>query len=200
MNLTNDRFVTKLFIPNQKKHLMEDLKTKPDNHQFVGVAGLDKLVLEVDSLISVPDIYYRLEATIQDPTSTSIDYANLLSSDTDMCARLLRMANSAFYSFPVAIDKVDRAINLVGLRQIRELVLATSIMQGFDQQVSSVIDIRQFWRHSIAVAVVGRAIMRTAGLSGADDCYVPGLLHDIGKLVVMLFLPEIHAQLVSRQQ
>ena len=155
---------------------MQELQTPLDNEPLAVNIGLDTLIQKVDSLISVPDIYYRLEAAIENPAATADDYARILSADTDLCARLLRIANSAFYSFPVAIDKVERAINLVGLRQIRELVLVTSIMQGFDQQASSTIDIRQFWRHSIAVAVVARAILRAAGLSGSDKCYVPGFI------------------------
>ena len=60
--------------------------------------GLESLVAEVNKLVSLPDIYYRLEETIVDPTSTMEVIANLLRSDPDLCARMLRMANSAFYS------------------------------------------------------------------------------------------------------
>ena len=97
-----------------------------------GAGGLELLVVEVDKLVSLPDIYYRLEETIVDPTSTMEVIANLLRSDPDLCARMLRMANSAFYSFPTRIETIERAVGTIGLRQIRELVLVTAVVKAFE--------------------------------------------------------------------
>jgi HD-like signal output (HDOD) protein len=79
-------------------------------------------VSEVTQLISLPDIYYRLEAALENPSSTLEDFSSLLAADPDLCARLLSMANSAFYSFPSKIDTIDRAVSTIGLSQIREVV------------------------------------------------------------------------------
>ena len=91
-----------------------------------GLQGLEILIQEVDKLVSLPDIYYRLEEAIVDPSATTDKIAELLRSDPDLCARMLRMANSAFYSFPTKIETIERAVSTIGLRQIRELVLVTS--------------------------------------------------------------------------
>lgn len=107
------------------------INTQLDLSEINGQPGLDLLVCEVDKLVSLPDIYYRLESAIESPSSTVDDFAKLLGSDPDLCARLLSLANSAFYSFPATIETIDRAISTIGLRQIRELVLVTTVLKMF---------------------------------------------------------------------
>jgi HD-like signal output (HDOD) protein len=75
--------------------------------QISGLSSLNCLVSDATKLISLPDIYYRLEVAIESPSSTIADFSNLLASDPNLCARLLSMANSAFYSFPAKIDTID---------------------------------------------------------------------------------------------
>ena len=110
-----------------------------------GGGGLELLVVEVDKLVSLPDIYYRLEETIVDPTSTMEVIANLLRSDPDLCARMLRMANSAFYSFPTRIETIERAVGTIGLRQIRELVLITAVVKAFEGIPPGTVNMETFW-------------------------------------------------------
>ncbi len=84
-----------------------------DISKISGLSNLDFLVAEVDKLVSLPDIYYRLESAIENPASTVEDFSRLLGSDTDLCARLLKLANSAFYSFPAKVETIDRAVGMV---------------------------------------------------------------------------------------
>ena len=80
-----------------------------------GGDGLESLIVEVDKLVSLPDIYYRLEETIVDPASTMEVISNLLRSDPDLCALILRMANSAFYSFPTRVETIERAVSTISV-------------------------------------------------------------------------------------
>lgn len=123
-----------------------------------GDAGLEALVEGVDKLVSLPDIYYRLEESIVDPTSTVVVVANLLRCDPDLCARMLRMANSAFYSFPTEIETIERAVSTIGLRQIRELVLVTSIVKAFEGIPPGTVNMETFWEHSLAVGIMAREL------------------------------------------
>ena len=163
-----------------------------------GDAGLEKLVGEVDKLVSLPDIYYRLEESIVDPTSTVEDVAGLLRCDADLCARMLRMANSAFYSFPTRIETIERAVSTIGLRQIRELVLVTSVVKAFDGIPPGTVNMSTFWEHSLAVGIMSRELGQFAGLPNADGFYIPGILHDIGRLVMYLKLPGLTSELLQR--
>ncbi|NNE63667.1 MAG: HDOD domain-containing protein [Gammaproteobacteria bacterium] len=166
--------------------------------EFDGLDGLQTLVVDVNKLVSLPDIYYRLESALESPASTMNDFATLLSSDPDLCARLLRMANSAFYSFPAKIETIDRAISTIGMRQIRELVLVTSVMEMFEGVTIPLVNMRSFWEHSVAVGVCSRAIAQYAGLGQSDRYYIPGLLHDIGRLVLFMKLPAFISELMQQ--
>ncbi len=165
-----------------------------------GTIGLNLLVEEVDKLVSLPDIYYRLEEVIVNPSSTTDSIAVLLRSDPDLCARMLRMANSAFYSFPTKIDTIERAVSTIGLRQIRELVLVTSVVKAFEGFHSGQVKMATFWEHSIAVGIMAREIGQHAGIPSASGFYIPGLLHDLGRLVMYLKLPGLMHDLLSQRE
>jgi len=164
-----------------------------------GITGLHLLVEEVDKLVSLPDIYYRLEELIVDPKSTTDSIAGLLHSDPDLCARMLRMANSAFYSFPTRIESIERAVSTIGLRQIRELVLVTAVIQAFEGIPSGKVNMASFWEHSVAVGIMSREIGQSAGIPGAQSYYIPGLLHDLGRLVMYLKLPSLMSNLLEKR-
>ena len=161
---------------------------------------LEQLVEQVDRLVSLPDVYYRLEALIERPDSSLDDIARLLSTEPDLCARLLRLANSAFYSFPSRIESIGRAVQIIGMRQIRELVLATSIANAFSQAPLGMIDMRSFWRHSVATGVMAKCIGLQAHRRQPERYYVAGLLHDIGRLAFFLKLPGLMSELLLQRE
>jgi len=165
-----------------------------------GLHGLEMLIVEVDKLVSLPDIYYRLEEAIVDPSSTTDKIAELLRSDPDLCARMLRMANSAFYSFPTRIETIERAVSTIGLRQIRELVLVTSVVKAFEGIPPGSVNMTTFWEHSVAVAIMARELGAQLRIPNADGFYIPGLLHDIGRLVMYLKLPGLMRDLLQQRQ
>jgi HD-like signal output (HDOD) protein len=164
-----------------------------------GTIGLHLLVEEIDKLVSLPDIYYRLEELIVDPNSTTDSIANLLRTDPDLCARMLRMANSAFYSFPTRIESIERAVSTIGLRQIRELVLVTAVIKAFDGIPPAKVNMASFWEHSVAVGIMSSEIGQAAGIPSAQSYYIPGLLHDLGRLVMYLQLPGLMNDLLERR-
>ncbi len=167
---------------------------------FGGLSNIDLLVSEVDKLVSLPDVYYRLEALIEHPTSTVTDFSDVLASDPDLCARLLSLANSAFYSFPASIETVDKAVQIIGVRQVRELVLATSIIKVFDKMPLGMINMKSFWEHSVAVGVLAKSIGQYCNISQPERFYVAGLLHDIGRLVFYIKMPGLmHELLIQRE-
>ncbi|MFV2033249.1 MAG: HDOD domain-containing protein [Gammaproteobacteria bacterium] len=165
-----------------------------------GQSGLDLLVSKIDKLVSLPDIYYRLETAIESPASTVDDLARLLGSDPDLCARLLSLANSVFYSFPAKIETIDRAVSTIGLRQIRELVLVTSVMKMFTGIPIKAVSMSSFWEHSVAVGVLAKSIAQYLGQSQAERYYITGLLHDIGRLVLYLKLPDLMSDLLAKSE
>ena len=164
------------------------------------MSNIDHLVSDVTKLVSLPDVYYRLEALIEQPTSTMDDFARTLATEPDICARLLSLANSAFYSFPASIESINKAVQIIGIRQIRELVLATSVIRMFNQVPLGMVNMKLFWEHSVAVGVFAKAIGQYCHQTQSERFYVAGLLHDLGRLLFYLKLPGLmHDLLLQRE-
>ncbi len=160
--------------------------------------SVGELVDSVQQLVSLPEVYYRLEAVIDDPDSCVDDLAAIIASDPDLTLRLLALVNSSLFAFPAQIDTVSRAVALIGTRQLRDLALATLVVRRFSGLPLGSIDMEAFWRHSLGVAVVARSIASWRREHNVERFYVLGLLHDVGRLVLLLKQPQAMAELLQR--
>ncbi len=151
----------------------------------------EKLIEKTKDIASLPAIYNEIVEVVYHPRSSSNDVANVISSDTGLTARLLRIVNSAFYGFAARIETVSRAIVVVGTNELCELALATSVMKMFDEALRDVIDMRMFWRHSLCCGAVARILARHRREANLERYFVMGLLHDIGRLVIFVQIPEL---------
>lgn len=142
-------------------------------------------------LISLPDIYLRLRAVLDDPEFSMSDVADVVSKDPGMAARLLRLVNSAFFGLATKIETVTRATSLLGTQQVHDLVLATSVADTFDGMSSQVMDMHRFWRRSVHCGVLSRSLANECNVLDSERLFVAGLLRDIGHLVMYQTLPEL---------
>lgn len=138
------------------------------------------------TVASPPLIYERLVQVINDPRSGAADIALVISEDSGLTARLLKIVNSALFSFPRRIETVSQAVTVVGTSQIRELALATSVISMFDGIPTDVVDMRSFWHHSLACGVTARVAAGHRREDNVERFFVAGLLHDIGRLVLFM--------------
>ncbi|MFN2349570.1 MAG: HDOD domain-containing protein [Thioalkalivibrio sp.] len=148
------------------------------------------LIREHLQLASLPDVYHRIEEVVNDPASSFNAMAQLIELDPALTAQILRLANSSLYSFPYKIQSVSRAVSIIGTQQLRDLVLAATVIRFFNQIPLGQVNMEEFWRHSIACAVVSRAIATFRREPNVERFYVCGLLHDLGRLIIFLHLQE----------
>lgn len=141
-------------------------------------------------LSSPPLIYQRLMEVIDHPRGGSADVAKVVLDDMALTARLLKVVNSAFFSFPRPVETVSQAITVVGTSQIRDLALATSVVALFDDVPEDLIDMEGFWRHSLACGVGARALAGLRREGNVERFFVAGLLHDLGKLLLYQRCPD----------
>ncbi len=159
---------------------------------------LDTLVTRTLELASLPDIAARAMQLINDPLSSASDLGELISEDPALTARLLRIANSAFYGFPSRIDTVSRAITVVGTLELLDLILAMVVMERFAGLPVELVDMETFWSHSLHVALLSRLIATRKRAPGREHYFIAGLLHDIGTLVLCMQLPEPMREILER--
>ena len=159
---------------------------------------VEHIIGSVDRLPTLPIIYTKLTNLLQSPNATAKMISDVISDDQAIAVRVLNLVNSAFYSLPQKIGNLKHAIVILGLNQIRNLVLVTSTIKMFKEIKSdSSFDMQKFWKHSIGCAVAARVLAETAYLKSPDDVFTGGLLHDIGKLVHAIYLKEDFAAVID---
>jgi len=154
-------------------------------------------LLQEAKLVSLPDVYVRLKAVLDDPDSNLADVADVVGSDPAMTARLLRLVNSAYFGLATEIDTVSRAVSLLGTQEVHDLVLGVSVAQTFDGMSNEVMDVYEFWRRSVACAITSRALAEVCNVLDSERLFVTGLLHDIGHLLMYQFAPKEAQQAIE---
>ncbi len=150
----------------------------------------ETIVLRVSKIASLPEVYFKIEQTINAPNCSNKMLAAIIEEDLGLTARLLRLANSAFYNFAAKIETVNQAITVLGTQQLRDLALACSVLKAFSGVSSDYVDMEQFWRHSIACGLAARLLASQRLEGNVERYFVAGLLHDIGRLVLLMELPN----------
>lgn len=152
-------------------------------------AKIAELVKGAGELVTLPDVFVRINQLVEDPDSTTADIAKAVSQDPAFTVRLLRIANSPFYGFSSTIETVSRAVTLIGTSQVRNLALSTSVARTFAGLPNELVSMENFWHHSLYCALIARILARRMGMD-AEALFTAGLLHDIGELVIFNRLPE----------
>ncbi|MEJ2659310.1 MAG: HDOD domain-containing protein [Desulfobacteraceae bacterium] len=141
-------------------------------------------------LPEAPTIISELNDVIADPFATSNDVAQVVNKSPSLAALLLKIVNSAYYGFPSRIDRISRAVTIIGTKEISGLALGICVMRSFNDIPAEVIDMQAFIRHSLACGMVARILGALKNMEQTEQLFVSGLLHDIGKLIVFKYLPE----------
>ncbi|NTV96478.1 MAG: HDOD domain-containing protein [Thiobacillus sp.] len=157
----------------------------------------EDLVRDISGLVTLPDVYIRINRLIEDPNSSSADIARAVSQDAAFTAKLLKLANSALYNFSAAVDTVSKAVTIIGTSQVRNLALSLSVASSFEGLPNDLVTPRNFWKHSLLCALAARELGKLARRCDPDALFTAGLLHDLGELIIFNRLPEqAHAALL----
>jgi putative nucleotidyltransferase with HDIG domain len=150
---------------------------------------LERLLESLGDLPSSPAIVSAVIGMASDLNTNLTELGKVLSADQGLTAKVLRLSNSSFYGRSKQIGTIDEAIMTLGYYTLRSLVVASSTHSIFKQK-----DITRFlpvlWDHSLAAAVSARLLGRQLRHPQTEEAFIGGLLHDVGKLVLMQKLPE----------
>lgn len=139
---------------------------------------------------SLPSIFYQLNEAVEDPDTSFAEIGQIISGDPGLSARLLKIVNSAYFGFSSKIETITHAVTVVGMMQLRDLVLATVIIGQFKGISKTDIEMKSFWLHSIASGLAARVIAIYRKEPNPERFYVIGLMHDIGRLLLFLNTPD----------
>lgn len=149
------------------------------------------LVSDVQGLVTPPHVFLKVTELMRSPDSSAKDFEVVISVDPNLSARLLRIANSSFYSFASRVDTISRAVAVLGMRDLYALVTAVSAVKSFSKIASDLVNMDTFWRHSIMTGLLARNLANRCNVLNGERLFVVGLLHDIGSLVLFNRLPDL---------
>lgn len=153
-----------------------------------------KKIEQIENLPTLPEVANKLLKIINDPTTTAVDVANLISRDLSLTSKVLRLANSAFYGIPRTVTTVQNAVVILGLKVINTMVFSITVVKMFPGDGrNELFSRKKFWAHALACAVLARQLalrMRKFTLFDPEECFCAGLIHDIGRVVLDQFFHE----------
>ena len=179
------------FQRHQKEHIKFQLNESMDDSTKLNIRSrIEKLNIK---LPEIPSIVNELNDKTADPFASANDIAEIVDKSPSLTAILLRIVNSAFYSFSAKIDTVSRAVTLIGSKEITGLALGLSTMQVFKDIPEDIIDMKSFLRHSLLCGLISRIIASQKNMPQTEPMFVSGLLHDVGRLIFYKYFPD-HAK------
>lgn len=139
-----------------------------------------------------------MHLTASDDTSVP-DLTRVLNQDQALTTRILRVANSAFYGLRDKVTTIDRAVIILGFDMVRSLAVGASFIHYFSTtNRCEGFELNSFWAHTIAVGVFSEILARKWGSIDPGDAFTAGILHDIGKLVMLIYFEDEFKQVLKR--
>lgn len=159
----------------------------------------DDVVRTLDDLPSLPAVVMELLNSIeQDDVDISV-LAKKVSYDQALTAKTLRLANSSLYGLQVKVTTIQQAITYLGFQTTRNLITAAAVTGCFAEGHCPGFDHKAFWRHSIATAACAKVLARQMRFN-QDYAFTAGLLHDIGRLVLVSCFPNQYSETIHYRE
>lgn len=164
---------------------------------------INQLIQLVDNsdISSIKNIVTGLIKIINDSNSTARELTELIQIDPPLTAKVLRLANSAYYSPREKISEITRAVIWVGYDAIKELAINQKVCEIFNNsQFGEEYSRELLWKHSLAVALLAKLIYRREFGERGENIYAAGLLHEIGIIANDQFFPDSFQQLLHQSK
>lgn len=153
------------------------------------------------NLPTLPQLATRLIKTINNPHTSASDVASIVEQDISLSAKVLRLANSAFYGIPKSVTNINSAVVILGFKVISTMVLSLTVFDMFpeERRTKTLFDRKAFWLHSLSCGIIAKLLtshINKCILFDPEEAFCAGLLHDIGKIVMEQYIhQEFHRAL-----
>ncbi len=149
----------------------------------VDMTRVESRIRRIQELGACPYVVSKILSVSRDAKTGARDLAQVVGTDHALTAKLLKIANSALYGAKGKITQISQAVTRTGFRSVLELAMGISVTEAFSKKgsVKGGLSRPGFWTHSLAVGLVARRLALHAKRESAEEAFVAGLLHDIGK-------------------
>ncbi len=154
--------------------------------------ALANVISKIESLPSLPSMYSEITDEIDSPDGSLAKVGEIISKDIGMSAKILQLVNSSFFGLATHVGNPAKAVSLLGLETVKALVAGIMIFSQFAHPPSPYCAIEELWNHSVATSCLARDIAGNLNLTREeiDDSFLAGLLHDVGKLILLDRFPQ----------
>jgi putative nucleotidyltransferase with HDIG domain len=156
---------------------------------------LEQLVHHVENLPALPDTTVKVIRLADDPNASVREIGQIIAMDMAFTSRVLTIANSAYYGMSRSISTVNEAVLVLGMTALRNLAVAAATYETLNKEMAGYcLPAGQLWKHSVECAVAAQIIAKQTGKVKMDEAFVAGLLHDVGKVILNLYVgPQFEA-------
>ena len=153
-----------------------------------------EMVSGIEQLASLPAVYHQVRGVLDNPDSSIVDLSNVVSADAAITVRLLHVVNSVYFGLMSRVDTVSRAVSVLGMQQVHDIVLATSVSSMFKGMSPANMNMTRFWSNSVMRALIARTGAEMVRAGDLERFFVSGLLADLGHLVMYQVEPMLAEQ------
>jgi len=158
---------------------------KPDRYE------VELKVKKLAKISTLPNIAIKVMDLVENPRTSVSVLAKIISADHILTARVLKLANSAYYGFPRQISTINLAVVVLGFSALRDLVFGISVIDQFSvKNFDDGLDVTRFWRHALFVGSGAKFLSKFLDYPVCGEVFVAGLLHDIGYPVLLQYFPD----------
>ncbi|MBI3284553.1 MAG: HDOD domain-containing protein [Burkholderiales bacterium] len=157
---------------------------------------LDDVVKHIRDLPTLPAIAQEMLNNLDDEDSSMDSITEKIAMDISLTAKILRLANSTYYGANSRVVTLQQATAMLGMKNVKNLIRMTILTNNFPASGCPAFDFPGFWRHSIATAVCAELISRALHMKH-DFAFTAGLLHDIGRLVLVTCFPQEYSEVLA---
>ncbi|MBK1876545.1 HDOD domain-containing protein [Pelagicoccus mobilis] len=151
---------------------------------------LNPLLEDPEAFPPLPDIGQAIETAVDNPESSFEDIARVVESDAELSGRILALANSRFYDYPIKVTTVPDALSVIGLRNVRNLSVLLCLPKQFPESPGFPVNHKAFWKYSIAVGLCTRLMALECREANTERHFIAGFLHKLGRPLIGQLIPE----------
>lgn len=158
-------------------------------------------IVPLDQVPTLPEVITRLLSILEDDTSCVEDVTEILAADPVITARILHLANAPFFGSRFEIDNIHRAIVTVGFEAVKHLALATCVLDSMARRPQPCLNAEAFWMHALGTAKAAQLLaFSVRDIPMPEACFTAGLLHDLGKYILAISVPEDYSAVLAAAQ
>lgn len=154
-------------------------------------------VERIKELPTLPVIAFEVNRMLMNSNTSTDALSEAIKKDQAIVSKILKLVNSAFYGVRSKVSTVNEAIIRLGFNSVRNIVVSISVFDMFKLKQNLDFNIDDFWKHSVGVALISKYLSEKTGLQDPDDCFVSGLLHDIGLIILLQYFPGVMKEIIT---